>query len=179
MNRLFDVIGPKKKEKTFLLKLTDSFASFRSLVPLGASPTSRLFARVPPSTFILLVGLDGCGKSTLLRKYLVAHSESVQTVTPTIGINLEELQVGPAFYQATDIGGCRPAMFRRFDEELFKRADAVIYMVDAADRDRVMEAREEFIMCGLRANNGGMRRGVPLLVLATKIDLKVGGNTLG
>jgi GTP-binding protein SAR1 len=97
-----------------------------------------------------------------------------QTINATPGIRLEELQVGPAFYQAADIGGCRPAISIRFDEELFKRADAVIYIVDAADRDRVMEAREEFIMCGLRANNGGMRQNVPLLVLATKIDLKVG-----
>ncbi|KAL1592630.1 GTP-binding protein SAR1a [Paraconiothyrium brasiliense] len=174
-----DSTGPKKTQQTYTQNLSDLFKPIRNLIPFGApssTPSSRLFARVPASTVILVIGLDGAGKTTLLRDYLSPRPDSVKTITPTIntGISLEDLQVGPAFFQAYDLGGCRPPYYHRFDEDLFRQADAVIYMVDAADRDRVMEAREELIMSGLRANNGGMRQGVPLLVLATKIDLENG-----
>ncbi|KAJ4351143.1 uncharacterized protein N0V89_006482 [Didymosphaeria variabile] len=175
-----DLIEPKKTQQTFTQQLASSLTPIRNLISFGtpsSTPSSRLFARVPASTVILVIGLDGAGKTSLLRDYLSPRPDSVKTVTstigtPTIGVSLEDLQVGPASFQAYDLGGCRPPYWHRFDEDLFRQADAVIYMVDAADRDRVMEAREELVMSGLRANNGGMRQGVPLLVLATKIDLE-------
>jgi len=174
---VLNITGPRKTQKTFTQKLNDSFATFCGLLPFDTSsytPTSHLFSRVPRSTLILLIGLDGCGNTTLLREYLSPGPDSVQTHTSRVGVSLQELQVGPAIFQAYDIGGCRSLSHRQFDEELFKKADAVVYMVDAADRDRVMEAREELLYYGLRANhNRGMRPSVPLLVLATKIDLEV------
>jgi hypothetical protein len=89
-------------------------------------------------------------------------------------IDDQELQVGPTIFQAYDIGGCRPDYYFDFEDDLFdRRADAVIYMVDAANRDCIMEARGELIFHGLNAAKGDMRRGIPLLVLATKTDLEV------
>ncbi|KAK7185179.1 ADP-ribosylation factor [Paraphaeosphaeria sporulosa] len=157
---------------SFFGTITNLFASINPFDTRISTPASRLFARAAPSTLVLLIGLDESGKSTLLREYLSPRPESVHTLITERHIILEELQAGPTTFQAYDIGGCRPDFFWWFEEGLFKRADAVIYLVDAADRDRIMEAREELIMHGLQANNGGMRRGVPLLVLATKTELE-------
>ncbi|KAF2452222.1 P-loop containing nucleoside triphosphate hydrolase protein [Karstenula rhodostoma CBS 690.94] len=172
MASFFGTIGSERTRDTFIEKTTNLFASLNPFASRTSTPASRLFARANPSTLVLLIGLDESGKSTLLREYLSPGPEGVQTLTPRAHIFLEKLRVGPTIYQAYDIGGCRPTYFMEFEEELFKRADAVIYLVDAADRDRIMEAREELMMHGLTANNGGMRQGVPLLVLATKIDLE-------
>ncbi|OAG09455.1 P-loop containing nucleoside triphosphate hydrolase protein [Paraphaeosphaeria sporulosa] len=157
---------------SFFGTITNLFASINPFDTRISTPASRLFARAAPSTLVLLIGLDESGKSTLLREYLSPRPESVHTLITERHIILEELQAGPTTFQAYDIGGCRPDFFWWFEEGLFKRADAVIYLVDAADRDRIMEAREELIMHGLQANNGGMRRGVPLLVLVTKTELE-------
>lgn len=136
------------------------------------TPVSRLFDRIPRC--ILLTGLDEAGKSTILARYLAQNQDGhdIRQHKPFIGGLVEEVCFGAVRFQASDIGGCRPRGIRRFEETLVHRADAVIYVINAADRDRMMESREEFLMTVLLAL-GGMRKGVPLLVLANKQDLRV------
>lgn len=170
---------PKKVQKTSTKQLTSFLSSLRSLNPFtppSSTPTSRLFSRLPHPTTILFIGLEGSGKTTLLRDYLSPRPENVEKVYHSDGIRVENLQVGSALFQGYDTGTCRPPTWHEFEEQLFARADGVVYMVDAADRDGIMESREELIMHGLRADDGGMREGIPLLVLATKVDLMVSGS---
>lgn len=173
MASFLGMIGIGRTEETFTEKIANLSTSLNPFTSRAFTPTSGLFARAPHSTFVLLIGLHESGKTTLMRDYLSPRPESVQTLTPGRHITLEELKVGPTVFRAYDIGSCRPDYIWSFEEELFERADAVIYFVDAADRETIMESREELIMRGLKADKGGMRRGVPLLVLATKIELEV------
>lgn len=144
-----------------------------STAPPRTSAVSRIFNDAPPGTLIHITGLDGPGKSTLLYNHIAPRPDLVKSFTPTIGINIEQVRAGPIEFRTHDTGGCRPTFFKRMDEYMYQQADAVVYMIDAADRDRVMEAREELMLYGLQGSRYGIGDTVPVLLLATKCDLEV------
>mmetsp|Transcript_51989 Transcript_51989/g.135753 ORF Transcript_51989/g.135753 Transcript_51989/m.135753 type:complete len:180 (+) Transcript_51989:235-774(+) len=111
---------------------------------------------------ILMVGLDAAGKTTIL--YKLKLGEQVTTI-PTIGFNVESVEYKNINFTVWDVGGqdkIRP-LWRHY----FLNTDAIIFVVDCNDRDRVMEARDELHrMLGEEelANSA-------LLVFANKQDL--------
>mmetsp|Transcript_51988 Transcript_51988/g.135751 ORF Transcript_51988/g.135751 Transcript_51988/m.135751 type:complete len:180 (+) Transcript_51988:235-774(+) len=111
---------------------------------------------------ILMVGLDAAGKTTIL--YKLKLGEQVTTI-PTIGFNVESVEYKNINFTVWDVGGqdkIRP-LWRHY----FLNTDAIIFVVDCNDRDRVMEARNELHrMLGEEelANSA-------LLVFANKQDL--------
>ncbi len=87
---------------------------------------------------ILMVGLDAAGKTTIL--YKLKLGENVTTI-PTIGFNVETVEYKNINFVVWDVGGqdrIRP-LWRHY----FIHTQAVIFVVDSNDRDRVMEARDE------------------------------------
>eukprot|EP00040_Diaphanoeca_grandis_P011943 m.61088 g.61088 ORF g.61088 m.61088 type:complete len:188 (-) comp22928_c1_seq1:26-589(-) len=87
---------------------------------------------------ILMLGLDAAGKSTVL--YKLKLGEVVQTV-PTIGFNVETFSYKKLTMTVWDVGGqdrIRP-LWRHY----FMNNDALIYVVDSNDRERMEEARTE------------------------------------
>ncbi len=87
---------------------------------------------------ILMVGLDAAGKTTIL--YKLKLGENVTTI-PTIGFNVETVEYKNINFVVWDVGGqdrIRP-LWRHY----FIHTQAVIFVVDSNDRDRIMEAREE------------------------------------
>ncbi len=66
---------------------------------------------------------------------------------------------------ATDLGGHRQV--RRVWRDYFPAVDAAVFMVDAADTDRMSEAAAE--LAGILSDEA--LSGAPILVLANKIDL--------
>jgi len=87
---------------------------------------------------ILMVGLDAAGKTTIL--YKLKLGEQVTTI-PTIGFNVESVEYKNINFTVWDVGGqdkIRP-LWRHY----FLNTDAIIFVVDCNDRDRVMEARNE------------------------------------
>ncbi|KAG2495517.1 hypothetical protein HYH03_006460 [Edaphochlamys debaryana] len=111
---------------------------------------------------LLFLGLDSSGKTTVL--YGLKLGEVVTTI-PTIGFNVETVEVGGLRLTAWDVGGCdkiRP-LWRHYTA----CTDGVVYMVDSNDRDRMPEAAKELAIF-LREEE---LRGVPVLVLANKQDL--------
>merc|ERR1719500_1907954 len=88
---------------------------------------------------ILMVGLDGAGKTTIL--YKIKHDDDVTTV-PTIGFNVETVQYKNIKFTIWDVGG--QERIRQLWKYYFQNTQAVIFVVDAADRQRLKkEAREE------------------------------------
>ena len=85
-----------------------------------------------------MVGLDAAGKTTIL--YKLKLGENVTTI-PTIGFNVETVEYKNVNFTVWDVGGqdkIRP-LWRHY----FMNTQALIFVVDCNDRDRVLEARDE------------------------------------
>jgi len=111
---------------------------------------------------ILLLGLDAAGKTTIL--YKIKLDENVTTI-PTIGFNVETVQYKKVNFTMWDVGGqdrIRP-LWRHY----YQNADAVIYVVDSNDRERIGEAKDELH----KMMSDDHLRNAVLLVLANKQDL--------
>ncbi|KAG2308260.1 hypothetical protein Bca52824_028008 [Brassica carinata] len=99
-----------------------------------------LFTRMFSSVFgnkearILVLGLDNAGKTTIL--YRLQMGEVVSTI-PTIGFNVETVQYNNIKFQVWDLG---TPYWRCY----FPNTQAVIYVVDSSDTDRIGVAKEEF-----------------------------------
>ncbi|ETI41866.1 hypothetical protein F442_12827 [Phytophthora nicotianae P10297] len=110
---------------------------------------------------ILLLGLDGAGKTTLL--YKMKLGEAVTTI-PTIGFNVETFQYKNIEFTAWDIGG--QSKLRPLWRFYYEGADAVVFVIDSADRYRIDEAVHELH----RVFEDDALRDCKLLVLANKQD---------
>ncbi|GAB5590790.1 Arf GTPase arl1 [Umbelopsis nana] len=87
---------------------------------------------------ILILGLDGAGKTTILYRLQIGE---VVTTIPTIGFNVETVSYKNIKFQVWDLGG--QTSIRPYWRCYYANTDAVIYVVDSADKDRVETSKEE------------------------------------
>lgn len=111
---------------------------------------------------VLILGLDSAGKSTILFKL---HCGEVVTTLPTIGFNMETVQYRNINFKVWDLGG--QDSIRPFWRLYYQNTDAIIYVVDAADTDRIALSRKEL---HYMLQEEELRRTM-LLVFANKQDL--------
>lgn len=111
---------------------------------------------------ILLLGLDAAGKTTIL--YKLNLGETVHTI-PTVGFNVDTITYKNIEFNCWDIGGQKK--IRALWHHYYHDTDAVIFVIDANDRDRIQEAQEELV--SLLQND--LLRNVKLLIFANKLDL--------
>ncbi|CAB3244812.1 unnamed protein product [Arctia plantaginis] len=114
---------------------------------------------------VLVLGLDNSGKSTLLNA-LRAPEQRVAHTTPTVAQQQEHFQSGGVSFSAWDVSGA--PRHRALWERHYRRAHAVIFVVDSADHLRLVVAREEMEL--LLAHPDMFGRRVPLLIFANKSD---------
>ncbi|KAH9760189.1 ADP-ribosylation factor 3 [Citrus sinensis] len=121
-----------------------------------------MFSRMFSSLFgnkearILVLGLDNAGKTTIL--YRLQMGEVVSTI-PTIGFNVETVQYNNIKFQVWDLVvytlNCSRVGFKVLERGgqtsirpywrcYFPNTEAVIYVVDSSDTDRIQTAKEEF-----------------------------------
>ncbi|KAL2749539.1 ADP-ribosylation factor-like protein 1 [Vespula maculifrons] len=111
---------------------------------------------------ILILGLDGAGKTTILYRLQVGE---VVTTIPTIGFNVEQVTYKNLKFQVWDLGG--QTSIRPYWRCYYSNTDAIIYVVDSADRDRIGISKDELIyMLGEEELQGAI-----LVVLANKQDM--------
>ena len=89
---------------------------------------------------ILMIGLDNAGKTTVLYKLKLGE---VVTTIPTIGFNVETVVYKNLKFQVWDLGG--QTSIRPYWRCYYTNTDAIIYVVDSADRDRVGISKQELV----------------------------------
>ncbi|KAA8579997.1 hypothetical protein FQN60_005532, partial [Etheostoma spectabile] len=95
---------------------------------------------------ILILGLDGAGKTTILYRLQVGE---VVTTIPTIGFNVETVTYRNLKFQVWDLGGQTSIRFYLADGGCANKekpyVNAVIYVVDSSDRDRMGISKSELV----------------------------------
>ncbi|CAG9460630.1 unnamed protein product [Pedinophyceae sp. YPF-701] len=110
---------------------------------------------------VVMLGLDAAGKTTILYKL---HIGEVLSTVPTIGFNVEKVAYKKAEFTVWDVGG--QEKLRPLWRHYFSNTDALIYVVDSADRERIKRAAEEFSSI----INDPLMKNAVILVFANKQD---------
>ncbi|OCF37876.1 arf/Sar family protein [Kwoniella heveanensis BCC8398] len=112
---------------------------------------------------VTIVGLQASGKTSLVN--VLGSNQWSEDVVPTVAFNLRQVRKGNVTMKVWDVAG--QPKFRGMWDRYCRGADAIIYVVDAADRSSIPTATSELhALLGLPALTA-----VPLLVLANKNDL--------
>ena len=110
----------------------------------------------------MILGLDAAGKTTIL--YQLNLGEAPHTI-PTVGFNVESFEYKNINFSAFDIGGQKK--IRALWHYYYDSCDALIYVIDSSDTERIQEANEELSS----VINDDRLRNIPVLVYANKQDL--------
>ena len=117
---------------------------------------------------ILIIGLDKAGKTTLLERLKTLYTEHAglqpSQILPTVGLNIARFEAHNTPMVFWDLGG--QTQLRSIWEKYYAETHALVFVIDAADVDRIAEAK----MIMDRALGNRDLHGAPLLVLANKQD---------
>ncbi|TVY26318.1 ADP-ribosylation factor-like protein [Lachnellula hyalina] len=111
---------------------------------------------------ILMLGLDNAGKTTIVKKIM---GEDVNSVSPTLGFIIKTIDYEGYKLNIWDVGGQKT--LRSYWRNYFEKTDALIWVVDATDRLRIEDCKEE--LHGLLQEE--RLSGASLLVFANKTDV--------
>jgi ADP-ribosylation factor-like protein 2 len=109
-----------------------------------------------------MLGLDNAGKTTIVKKVM---GEDVNTVSPTLGFIIKTIDYEGYKLNIWDVGGQKT--LRSYWRNYFEKTDALIWVVDATDRLRIQDCRDE--LQGLLLEE--RLAGASLLVFANKTDV--------
>jgi ADP-ribosylation factor protein 1 len=129
-----------------------------------------------------MLGLDAAGKTTIL--YQLKLGEYVQTI-PTIGFNVETIKYKSIRFDCWDAGG--QEKFRRLWHHYCQNSQALIFVIDSSDVERLPEAKSELqrivkelppeqIALLVLANKQDMPSALPLAEIAQRLELDSLGN---
>lgn len=112
---------------------------------------------------ILILGLDGAGKTTILYRLQVGE---VVTTIPTIGFNVETVTYKNLKFQVWDLGG--QTSIRPYWRCYYANTDAIIYVVDSCDKDRLGISKSELVAM---LEEEELKKAI-LVVFANKQDME-------
>ncbi|KAJ3448214.1 e3 ubiquitin-protein ligase trim23 [Anaeramoeba flamelloides] len=111
---------------------------------------------------VLMVGLDAAGKTSILQKLVKGNTGVTK---PTVGFNVDTVTYKKIKFTIIDLGG--QDKIRPLWKHYYESVNAVIFVVDSNDLERLKEANEELhnMLAEEELKNSS------LLVLANKQDL--------
>lgn len=114
---------------------------------------------------IIMVGLDNAGKTALM--YRIKLNELITTI-PTIGFNVETLEVEGVSMTIWDVGG--QSRVRSLWKHYYQGTNGIIFVVDSSDPARIEEARTEMWRFHDEISDREDMADVAFLVFANKQD---------
>ncbi|KAG0023783.1 ADP-ribosylation factor-like protein 8B [Podila clonocystis] len=112
---------------------------------------------------LTLVGLQNSGKTTLVN--VIASGQFSEDMIPTVGFNMRKVTKGNVTMKLWDIGG--QPRFRSMWERYCRGVNAIVFVIDAADHDKLEAARTEL----RNLLDKPQLANIPVLVLGNKNDL--------
>ncbi|XP_013419271.1 ADP-ribosylation factor-related protein 1-like [Lingula anatina] len=121
--------------------------------------------------FVVILGLDNAGKTTYLEKTQTVFNKNykgvnLNKITTTVGLNIGKIDVKSVRLNFWDLGGQEE--LQSLWDKYYAECHAVIYMVDGADRGRIVESKQTFD----KMITSSALDSVPLLVVVNKQDLE-------
>uniref|UniRef100_A0A7S0S4J2 ADP-ribosylation factor-like protein 6 n=1 Tax=Chlamydomonas leiostraca TaxID=1034604 RepID=A0A7S0S4J2_9CHLO len=113
---------------------------------------------------VVVVGLDNSGKTTIIERLKPKDRQAVE-VAPTVGFTVDEFSKGALKFTVFDMSGA--GRYRTLWEQYYREAESIIFVVDSADRIRLVVAKDEMDNMLKHPN----LRKVPVLFFANKKDL--------
>merc|ERR1711871_1797074 len=129
---------------------------------MGLLSLLRKLKRSETEVRILMLGLDNSGKTSILKRL---SDEDITHIMPTQGFNIKSLMHEGFKLNVWDIGGQKS--IRPYWRNYFDQTDALIYVIDSADRRRMEETGVEL---GQLLEEEKLAE-VPVLIFANKQDL--------
>ena len=127
-----------------------------------AKMIESVMSRFTKESRVILLGLDAAGKTTIL--YQMNLGERVVTL-PTVGFNVETVNYKNVNFTVWDVGG--QDKIRPLWKHYYQGTDALIWVVDTVDHDRLELAKEELhAVCA-----DDLLQGIKVLIFANKMDL--------
>uniref|UniRef100_A0A0A9XQF0 RING-type E3 ubiquitin transferase n=1 Tax=Lygus hesperus TaxID=30085 RepID=A0A0A9XQF0_LYGHE len=112
---------------------------FNPDIPITFTKDNRVHIGPKIEMRVVALGLDGAGKTSILFK--LKQNEFMSCRTPTIGFNVEPIEYKNLRFNIWDIGG-QPKL-RPLWKHYFLNTQAVVFVVDSSDKDRLVEAALE------------------------------------
>ncbi|KAJ9077064.1 ADP-ribosylation factor-like protein 8B [Entomophthora muscae] len=112
---------------------------------------------------LTLVGLQNSGKTTLVN--VIASGQFSEDMIPTVGFNMRKVTKGNVTMKLWDIGG--QPRFRSMWERYCRGVNAIVFVIDAADPDKLEGAKSEL----KNLLEKPQLANIPVLVLGNKNDL--------
>eukprot|EP01121_Diplochlamys_sp_Union-15-3_P008444 TRINITY_DN2240_c0_g1_i2.p1 TRINITY_DN2240_c0_g1~~TRINITY_DN2240_c0_g1_i2.p1 ORF type:complete len:201 (+),score=41.65 TRINITY_DN2240_c0_g1_i2:52-603(+) len=127
----------------------------------------NLFSKKVGRRQILMIGLDNAGKTTILYHMMRKSEEEILNAVPTIGHNVEVITHKNITLRVNDMGG------KKKDRNLwvhdFATSDAIIFVIDCSDKERIKEAKKEIRTV---VEHEQLKPKTPLLFFANKQDVE-------
>lgn len=117
---------------------------------------------------VLVVGLDNSGKTTIIEKLKRVGKQGTAVpieTAPTVGFNVDQFSRGGLNFTVFDMSGA--GRYRNLWEQYYKDCNAIIYVVDTADKLRMCVAKDEL---DVMLKHKELKK-VPILFLANKMDI--------
>uniref|UniRef100_A0A8C1N8X7 ADP-ribosylation factor-like 8Bb n=2 Tax=Cyprinus carpio TaxID=7962 RepID=A0A8C1N8X7_CYPCA len=146
------------------LTFASAASSFSSSPPAGTDLAPPAAQRCWPSSTGSWTGSGrSSGKTTFVN--VIASGQFNEDMIPTVGFNMRKVTKGNVTIKIWDIGG--QPRFRSMWERYCRGVNAIVYMVDSADREKVEASRNELH----NLLDKPQLQGIPVLVLGNKRDL--------
>jgi len=132
-------------------------------IPITFTKDNRVHIGPKIEMRVVTLGLDGAGKTSILFK--LKQNEFIPTI-PTIGFNVETVEYKNFKFTIWDVGGQHK--IRPLWKHYYFNTQAVIFVVDSSNRDRLDESQGELV----KLVHEKELKDASLLIFANKQDIE-------